>query len=211
MTVSNPYFLGISGGSASGKTYLLKKILQRYPDGIITRISTDNYYRDIEQLPEDDEGEVNFDHPSAVDLDRLAEDLNTIQAGQTVSMREYTFNNPDKVPGVIHFEPAPIILLEGLFVFYHPGIMQKLNLKVFVEAEEYVRLSRRINRDKDRGYGTEEVLKMYTKYVAPMYRRYVEPFKHDCDIVVPNNDHMDRAVEVISHHLDWVLDNQSNT
>ena len=209
MSVSTPYFLGISGGSASGKTYLLKKILQRYSDGIITRISTDNYYRDIEQLPEDDEGEVNFDHPSAVDLDRLAEDLNTIQAGKTVSMREYTFNNPEKVPGVIHFEPAPIILLEGLFVFYHPGIMKKLDLKVFVEAEEYVRLSRRINRDKDRGYGTEEVLKMYSKYVAPMYRRYVEPFKHDCDLVVPNNDHMDRAVEVISHHLDWVLANQS--
>lgn len=208
MKPSNPYFLGISGGSASGKTYLLKKILARYPKGKITRISTDNYYLDRELLPRDAEGEINFDHPSALNLDQLAADLARIEAGETVSMREYTFNNPDAVPGTIHFEPAPIILLEGLFVFYHPGIMAKLDLKIFVEAAEYVRLARRINRDKERGYETDEVLKMYTKYVAPMYQRYVEPFKNDCDLIVPNNDRMDHAVEVIAHHLDWVLSQQ---
>ena len=121
-------------------------------------------------------------------------------------MPEYTFNNPDVEPKTISYAPAPIILIEGLFVFYHPSVMNRLDLRVFVEAEDHIRLARRIKRDgKERGYPVDEVLDMYLKFVAPMYRKYVEPFKHDCDIIIPNNDHMENAVDVLAHHLDAVL------
>lgn len=206
MNSPSPYFLGISGGSASGKTYLLNRLLKKYDKGVITLISIDNYYIDRKHLPKDKDGEINYDHPSAVDLERLAQDLNRIANGEAVSMPEYTFNNPDLVPKTITYAPAPIILIEGLFVFYHPAIMQRLDLRVFVEAEDHIRLARRIKRDgKERGYPVDEVLDMYLKYVAPMYKRYVEPFKHDCDIIIPNNDHMENAVDVLAHHLDAVL------
>ena len=206
MSSYKPYFLGISGGSASGKTYLLKKLLKRYDQGQITLVSMDNYYIPREKLPRDRDGEINYDHPSAIDLDQLAADLNRISQGETVSLPEYTFNNPMVEPKMIHLAPSPIILIEGLFVFYHPEVMAKLDLRVFVEAEEHIRLARRIKRDgRERGYPVDEVLEMYLKYVAPMYKRYVEPFRYDCDIIVPNNDHMEVAVEVLANHLDKVL------
>ena len=206
MNSISPYFLGISGGSASGKTYLLKRLLKKYDPGVITLISIDNYYIAREHLPRDKDGEINYDHPSAVNLEQLAKDLDRIAAGETVSMPEYTFNNPDVEPKTISYAPAPIILIEGLFVFYHPSVMGRLDLRVFVEAEDHIRLARRIKRDgKERGYPVDEVLDMYLKFVAPMYRKYVEPFKHDCDIIIPNNDHMENAVDVLAHHLDAVL------
>lgn len=206
MKAKDPYFLGISGGSASGKTYLLNRLLQRYQPGDITLVSIDNYYIPREQLPRDEDGEINYDHPSALNLDQLAKDLDKIAGGETVVLPEYTFNNPNVDPVMIELAPAPIILVEGLFVFYHPDVVKRLNLRVFVEAQDHIRLSRRIRRDgKERGYPVEEVLDMYLKYVAPMYKQYVEPFKHDCDLIIPNNDHMENAVEVLANHLDKVL------
>jgi len=201
-----PYFLGISGGSASGKTYLLKHLLERYSDEDITLISSDNYYRDRSELPRDDEGEINFDHPKALDLDRLAADLMKIAAGETVAIQEYTFNNPDIVPKTLYYRPSPIILVEGLFVFYHPGISACLDLKVFVDADEHIRLSRRIRRDAaERGYGLDQVLDYYTKYVAPMYHKYIEPYKYTSDLVFNNNMNMDRSARVLESHLDTLL------
>ncbi len=206
MSKRKPYFLGISGGSASGKTYLLKHILARYPDEKITLISSDNYYRSRAELPRDDEGEINYDHPEALDLDRLAIDLQRISEGEEVRILEYTYNNPDQEPKYLVYRPSPIILVEGLFVFHHPKISELLDLRVFVDADEHIRLSRRIRRDeKERGYGLDEVLNYYNKYVAPMYRKYIEPYKYECDLVLPNNQQMDRAVGVLENHLDSIL------
>ena len=206
MSDQKPYFLGISGGSASGKTYLLKHILERYPEEKLTLISSDNYYRSRDELPRDPDGEINFDHPDALDLDRLAADLDRISQGETVTIQEYTYNNPDIVPKELHYRPSPIILVEGLFVFYHPGISALLDLKIFVDADEHIRLSRRIRRDAaERGYQLDEVLAYYSKYVAPMYHKFIEPYKYECDLVLPNNQHMDRAVGVLENHLDAVL------
>ena len=206
MSNQKPYFMGISGGSASGKTYLLRHILERYPSEKLTLISSDNYYRSRDELPRDPDGEINFDHPDALDLDRLAADLNRISQGETVTIQEYTYNNPEIVPKMLHYRPSPIILVEGLFVFYHPGVSGLLDLKIFVDADEHIRLSRRIRRDAaERGYQLDEVLDYYSKYVAPMYHKFIEPYKYECDLVLPNNQHMDRAVGVLENHLDAIL------
>ena len=201
-----PFFLGISGGSASGKTFLLNHILDRYSDQEATLISSDNYYRSREVLPREADGEINFDHPDSLDLDRLEQDLIRISNGESVTVKEYTFNNPKVEPTWITYNPSPIILVEGLFVFHHPGISKLLDLKIFVDADEHIRLSRRIRRDAaERGYQLDEVLDYYTKYVAPMYRKYIEPYRDECDLVLPNNLHMDRAVRVLESHLDVIL------
>lgn len=205
MSSKNPYFIGISGGSASGKTYLLKHLLKRFA-GDITLISTDNYYRDRDELPRDAEGEINFDHPSAVNLSALADHIERISKGETVEIQEYTFNNLDVVPKTLYYGPSPIVLVEGIFVFHNPKVFSFLDLKLFVNADEHIRLSRRIRRDfEERGYGLDEVLDYYEKYVAPMYVKYIEPYKYECDLVIPNNSKMEHAIDVLANHLQSII------
>jgi uridine kinase len=197
-----PYIIGISGGSASGKTFLLNQLMEHIPADKVTLISQDNYYRKLEDQKRDDEGLVNFDHPDAVDLDRLANDLQSLTNGQPVTLWEYTYNNPKAVSRQITYQPSPIILLEGLFIFYKPEVSRLLDLKVFVEAEEYIKLTRRIHRDlNDRGKSLDLILRTYRKYVAPMYSRFIAPYKDECDIIIPNNTHMYRGIEVLINHL----------
>jgi uridine kinase len=209
MNAVKPYFVGISGGSGSGKTTLLKRIVQRFNTNALTLISQDNYYISLADLPRDLKGDVNFDHPSALNLEALAADMAKLQAGETFELEEYTFNNPTAVPKMLKFEPAPIVVIEGLFVFNHPGVDQILDLKVFVDTSEHLRLARRIRRDAaERGYGLEEVLDYYERFVVPMYRQHIEPFRSECDLVIPNDRHMERATTVLIDHLDAVLSRQ---
>jgi uridine kinase len=204
--MKKPYFVGISGGSASGKSFLLRKILQTYPREQVTLISQDNYYIDRSKLPVNDKGDYNFDHPDAVNLDALHVDLEKLSRNETVTLMEYTFGNPNIVPKEITYHPSPIILVEGLFTFYNPKVSDLLDLRIFVDADEHIKLSRRIKRDlEERGYKLNEILYYYEEYVVPMYRRYVEPYKDICDMVLPNNHHMDRAIRVLLHHFDAVL------
>lgn len=202
-----PYLVGVTGGSASGKTYIIERLESAFSSQEITLISQDNYYKDlVDQVP-DENGELNFDHPNAMRLELFAEHLERLLEGEAVSVREYTFNNPDKPQRMITYMPHRIVIVEGLFVFYLEKVRKLLNLKVFVEADEHVRLTRRIRRDHtDRGYSLDFILDQYSHYVVPMYRRYVEPYKYDCDIVVPNNHRLEIAVEVLIDHLRSVLE-----
>jgi uridine kinase len=206
MSLKRPYFLGISGGSGSGKTTLLRRIVERFGHEAITLISLDNYYISRDQLPRDLEGDINFDHPQALNLDALAADMTKLQAGHSFEILEYTYNNPDIIPAMLRFEPTPIVLIEGLFVFNHPGVEKLLDLKVFVDTSEHLRLSRRIRRDAaERGYGLDQVLAYYERFVVPMYRQHIEPFRNECDIIIPNDRHMKHATTVLIDHLEAVL------
>lgn len=202
MNKQKPYLVGVSGGSASGKTYLLNQLMRKIPAHNITLISQDNYYREFHHQKKKPDGNVNFDHPDALDLDKFVNDLNKLTRGETVTLKEYTFNNPDKKPQDLIYKPAPIILAEGLFIFYKPELYDLLDLKVFVDAEEHIKLSRRILRDySERGYQLEEILKQYEQDVIPMYNKYVKPYKEACDLIIPNNYHMDKAIEVLYDHI----------
>lgn len=204
--LQKPYFLGISGGSASGKTTLLRKLIDHYPNEAVTLISQDNYYISRDDLPRDLTGEINFDHPSAIDLDALAKDLRKLMRGESFELPEYTYNNPDIVPRTITYHPAKVVIVEGLFVFNNPQVADLLDLKVFVDTAEHLRLSRRIRRDAaERGYGLDSVLNYYAKFVSPMYKKHIEPFKEICDLIIPNNSKMDNAIGVMIHHLDRVI------
>jgi len=198
-----PYIVGISGGSASGKTYLLKKILKLLPPEKVTLISQDNYYKHISLQERDEEGLINFDHPRSVDLDQLIVDMNKILEGETITLEEYTFNNPNIIPRMLTYKPAPLIILEGLFIFYPAELRKLMDLTIFVDAAEHVRLSRRIVRDlEERGHtDLKGILTSFEKFVAPMHREFIEPYKYQCDFIIPNNDHMDTALAVLMNHF----------
>ena len=197
-----PFTIGISGGSASGKTTFLNSLMARLPSDKVCLVSQDNYYRPRHLQPTDDSGVQNFDTPNSIDFEQYAKDLRTLQSGNTVERSEYTFNNPNIEPKLLQLTPAPILIVEGLFVFYLPQISELLDFKVFIDAQEHIKLSRRIKRDREeRGYDLEDVLYRYERHVAPSYNRYIEPFKHDADVVIPNNDSFDMALDMLVTYI----------
>jgi uridine kinase len=200
--MNKPFIIGITGGSASGKTLFLDKLLNTFAPGQVCLISQDNYYKARHLQPTDDKGVHNFDTPHSIDFSKYADDIRQIQAGHTVFRQEYTFNNPNKKPKILEFIPAPVVVVEGIFVLYYPELANLLDLKVFIDAKEYIKLKRRIVRDKvERGYDLDDVLYRYEKHVMPTYEKYIEPFKHDADVIVPNNHSFDKALDVIKTYL----------
>lgn len=200
--MSKPFTVGITGGSASGKTLFLEKLLNSFQSNEISLISQDNYYKPMHLQPKDENGIENFDIPSSIDFDAYASDLRKIQAGESVQRKEYTFNNPNKTPKILTFDSTPILVVEGIFVFYYPELAELLDLKIFIDAKDHIKLKRRIIRDKvERGYDLDDVLYRYENHVMPTYEKYIEPFKNDADLIIPNNQNFDKALEVIRHFL----------
>ncbi len=200
--MQKPFIVGITGGSASGKTTFLNKLLASFAPEDICLISQDNYYHERDKQVTDENGVINFDLPSCINGHEYAEDVLKISRGETFTRTEYTYNNPNVVPKQLVFKPAPIVVVEGIFVFYFEEVAKLLDLKVYIDAKEYVKLHRRIIRDKvERGYDLEDVLYRYTNHVAPTYEKYIKPFKNDADIIVPNNNHFERGLEVLVSFL----------
>lgn len=204
--MQKPFIVGITGGSASGKTTFLNRLLASFSPENICLISQDNYYKDREHQTRDLNGVVNFDLPSCIDDEAYAQDILKLSQGESVFRKEYTYNNPNVVPKQLEFKPAPIVVVEGIFVFYFEEIAKLLDLKVYIDAKEYIKLQRRIVRDKvERGYDLDDVLYRYTHHVAPTYEKYIKPYKNDADIIIPNNEKFDRGLEVLTTFLNSKL------
>lgn len=200
--MQKPFIVGITGGSASGKTTFLNQLLTSFAPEDICLISQDNYYKSREHQIADHNGVVNFDLPSCIDDEAYAHDILKVSQGETIYRTEYTYNNPDVVPKQLAFRPAPIVVVEGIFVFYFEEVAKLLDLKVYIDAKEYIKLQRRITRDRiERGYDLDDVLYRYTNHVAPTYEKYIKPYKNDADIIIPNNNHFERGLEVITTFL----------
>ncbi len=190
--------VGITGGSASGKTLFIRRLLDSFGEDQICLLSQDNYYRERHLQPKDEKGYENFDLPESIDNQQFIKDIEALHNGKEVQKLEYTFNNPNMIPKLLTFKPAPVIVVEGIFVFYFQEILKKLDLRVFIDAEEHIKLKRRIKRDgQERGYDLEDVLYRYENHVAPTFDRFIRPFKADADLIVPNNKSFDHALEVI--------------
>lgn len=196
------YLVGVAGGSGSGKTTLIRALRDRLPADSVCLVSQDDYYHPIDDQAKDHNGRVNFDLPGGIDLDLLAEDLRTLVGGEPVYRKEYTFNQPNVEPKWLEVKPAPVILVEGLFVLHHAPIRDQFDLKVFVEASEDVQLQRRLSRDAaERGYGPNDVRYQWDNHVMPAYRDYLLPYRSLCDLHVINEARFDKALDVLHDHL----------
>ncbi len=196
--LTKPFIVGITGGSASGKTSFLKDLLHAFPKDQICLISQDNYYRTLDHVPIDENGVHNFDLPQTIDHERFAGHLSQLHAGQTIEMVEYTFNNPDAVPRLLTYQPTPIVIVEGLFVFHFQDVSEQLDLRVFITAKNKVKLHRRMIRDQaERGLTSELITYQWENHVKPAYREFVKPHKDEADIVIPNNVHYQKGLDVV--------------
>lgn len=206
MSGEKPYLVGIAGGSGSGKTTLLKELFERLPSEKLALVSQDNYYHPKEKQEKDENGEVNFDLPTSIDREHFHRDILTLLHGGSITKKEYTFNNPDKEPDLITIESAPIIITEGLFIFHYEEIDQILDHRVYIHAEEEIRLHRRIQRDHhERGYPEKVVRYQWDNHVAPAYRQFLEPYKLKSDLIINNDDDfrkdLDKLVDDLSRKI----------
>ncbi len=197
-----PLLVGIAGGSGSGKTSLIRAVRGSFPEGSVSVVSQDDYYHPQERQARDGNGWVNYDLPTAVDLDAFSSDLAQLKAGRSIRRMEYTFNNADRVPGWVETRPAPIVLVEGLFVLHHTPMREAFDLRVFVDAHEDTQLARRLRRDRDeRGYGEHEVRYQWENHVLPAYRSYLKPYRGHCELHIDNEGAFSTAVERLRDRL----------
>ncbi len=199
---TKPFIVGITGGSASGKTSFLRELMDAFSPQEICLISQDNYYRPLHEIETDANGVHNFDLPETIDEHRYAYHIQQLREGHAVEQPEYVFNNPGAAPKIMMFCPAPIIVVEGLFVFHYKEVASQLDLKIFVTAKNKIKLHRRIQRDAiERGYDRADVLYRWRNHVQPAYREFVKPYKEEADIVIPNNNHYRKGLEVVVSFL----------
>ena len=200
--MSKPYIIGITGGSGSGKTSLLKELTNSFSSTDICVISQDDYYKPKDEQVKDQLGIENFDLPRSINSTELVTDIIKLIAGEIVEREEYTFNNVDTEPKTLVFKPAPIIIVEGLFVFHFQEIRKLLDLKVFMHAKENLKVIRRIKRDRlERNYPLDDVLYRYEKHVMPTFEQYIAPYIDKADIIINNNTNFIPALDVLKSFL----------
>ncbi len=199
---SNSFIIGISGGSGSGKTSFIRDVRSHFGNDEICFLSQDDYYKPRELQKDDENGIKNFDLPESIELDEFYFDLVKLTNGMVVEREEYTFNNENKNPGIIHLEPAPIIIVEGLFVFFEPKLFNLLDLKILIHATDTQKIIRRIKRDRvERNYPLEDVLYRYEHHVLPSFETYISPFFNKVDIVINNNKSYDMGRDMLITYL----------
>ncbi|QJD97761.1 uridine kinase [Mucilaginibacter robiniae] len=187
--MNKPYLIGIAGGSGSGKTFFLKCFLEHFTADEVCLVSQDDYYIPVGHTMTAEENKLyNFDLPSTIDHKHFEEDIHQLMNQQVIYKKEYTFNNSNATPKVLEIKPAPIIIVEGLFILHFKTIAELLDMTIFIDADENVALTRRLKRDlNERGYSNDDVTYKWINHVVPSYKEYLLPYRESCDKVVINN------------------------
>ncbi|MEN9370756.1 MAG: hypothetical protein RI952_1621 [Bacteroidota bacterium] len=206
MNLKKPYLIGIAGGSASGKTYLLNALLNHFNADEICLISQDHYYKPQAEQFVDENGQINYDLPEGIDKTKLLADIDQLLLGNTIQKLEYTFNNPAAKPKELTIHPAPIIVIEGLFIFHFQELFNAFDLKIFIDADHDIKLTRRLERDQiERGYSKESILYQWHNHVMPAFDQYLLPYQNQCDVIIHNNDEIKKDIEQLAYQLRMFL------
>lgn len=199
MSHSKPYLVGIAGGSGSGKTSFLRELLNHFPAQKIALVSQDNYYYAKNLQHVDENGVVNFDLPTSINREYFYSDMMKLINGETIELLEYNFNNPNAAPKKVIVNPAPIVIMEGLFIFHYEEIRKRLDYKVFIDVHHEERLQRRIKRDAaERGYPEHEVRYQWQNHVRPSEEEFLYPYINECDLVVDNTFHYREGLQMLA-------------
>lgn len=185
---NNYKLFGICGSSGSGKSYIVKYVLEKLGSNSVSVIFQDNYYKKREDQSKDQNGKYNFDLPSSFHFDEFIKDIKRVKNGEKVEREEYTFNNPEVSPKLITVLPKKIILVEGLFLYNNKEIVSLLDKMIFIDCSIDKMIKRRIKRDhKIRGYDKSDVIYKYDNHVLPSYEKFILPYKDTVDKVIDND------------------------
>ena len=198
--------IGIAGGTGSGKTTVVNKILESLDKTQVTVIPQDSYYKDNSHLPMDKRQELNFDHPQSIDWELMVKHLNFLKTGHPIEQPIYSYITCTRSQETIHIKPTRVIIVEGILIFTDPPLRDCLDMKVYVDADPDDRLSRVISRDiVERGRSVNKVLERYEKTVKTMHLQFIEPTKRYADIIIPQGGHNKVAIKMLISAIEQVL------
>ena len=193
-----PIFVGIAGGTGSGKSTIAQKLVDVLPKGKAVVIDHDAYYRDNPDMPVEERELLNYDHPDALDNFLLSQHLDALKAGQTVDIPMYDFVKHARAKETRSIAPAPVIIVEGILVFVDEQIRNRLDAKLYVDTDSDIRVMRRIRRDMEsRGRTFQQVREQYYKTVRPMHLQFVEPSKRWADLIIPEGGNTHVALDIV--------------
>jgi len=198
--------IGIAGGSGSGKTTVVKKIISSLPQNSVSVISQDAYYRNNAHLSAEQRAKINFDHPSSIEFRLLTEHINELKEGKTIGMPIYSYLTCTRAPETEQVEPRKVIIVEGILILTNPRLRKRLDIKVYVDADNDDRLMRIIWRDiEERGRSFKEVLDHYERFVKPMHLLFIEPNKRYADIIIPQGGENQIAIDILTSKIKMKL------
>ena len=175
---------------------------ERFAEASITFISLDDYYLPREQQHTDEKGKKNFDLPESIKSEELIADLQKILTGESVTKQKYTFNNALAETSTIELRPAKVVVVEGLYIYHYKALKPLLNMKLYIDAPDELKLIRRIKRDKvERNYPLEDVIYRYEHHVMPSYRKHIEIYKSDADLIINNKSSFDKGLDVLASYI----------
>lgn len=196
--MQRPVCIGIAGGSGSGKTTVLKRIVKAIGSDRIAILDHDAYYRDLSHLDPEERSSFNFDHPDALETELMRAHLDTLLNGNVVEKPVYDFKRHCRVDETTTVKPRPVVIVEGILVLAEPSLESSMDIKIYVDTADDVRLMRRIRRDlEERGRTIKEVLSQYESTVRPMHLEFVEPSKRKADVIIPRGGKNHVAIHMV--------------
>ena len=194
--------IGIAGGSGSGKTSVVKKIMNSIPEECISVLSQDAYYRDNGMLPQEEKEKINFDHPDAIEWPLLIKHINMLKNGMSVDMPTYSYVTCGRGVDTVKILPCDVLIVEGILIFSNRELCEILDLKVFVDTDADERLIRIIQRDViERGRGLDKSIVHYQNFVKPMHELFIEPSKRLADIIIPIGGYNEKGIDILTSKI----------
>ena len=195
--------IGIAGGTGSGKTTVVNKIINSFPAGEVAVMPQDSYYKDSSHIPPEERSKINFDEPAAIEWTLLVEHLKELKEGKTIQMPTYSYLTCTRQEETVEVRPSDVVIVEGILVLTDPSIRDLLDIKVFVDADPDDRLIRVIARDCiERGRTPEIVINRYQDVLKPMHMQYIEPSKRYADLIVPQGGSNTVAINLLTDYIE---------
>lgn len=206
MSANLPVVIGIAGGSGSGKTTVLRHIIREFGSDPIAVLEHDAYYHDLSHLSPEKRARFNFDHPDALETRLMRDHLDQLIGGESVEKPVYDFQTHTRADETEVVAPRPVIIVEGILVLAEPILEEQMDIKIYVDAADDIRLMRRIRRDmQERGRSIEGILRQYERTVRPMHLEFVEPSRREADIIIPRGGHNDVATQMVMSRIQELL------
>lgn len=195
--------IGIAGGTGSGKTTVVKKIVEALPAGEVSVLPQDSYYKDSSHIPLEERQKINFDEPAAFDWELLIQQLQDLKSGKSIEVPTYSYLTCTRQPETVPMQPRDVVLVEGILVFSDKRLRDMMDIKVFVDADADDRLIRVINRDCiERGRTPELVVERYERVLKPMHNKYIEPAKKFADLIIPQGGNNTVAIKLLKEYIE---------
>ncbi|MDY4870852.1 uridine kinase, partial [Phocaeicola faecicola] len=198
--------IGIAGGTGSGKTTVVKSIVESLKADEVAILPLDSYYKDSSHVPVEERQNINFDHPNAFDWKLLSEHVEMLREGKAIEQPIYSYLTCTRQAETVHVEPRKVVIIEGILALSDKRLCRQMDLKIFVDADPDERLIRVIQRDvMERGRTAEAVMDRYVKVLKPMHLEFIEPAKRYADLIVPQGGHNRKAIEILKMYIEKIV------